>query len=76
MPIVAIGDVGVVDGMMHIGDEAMFEQFLDQARARGVNDVLAISSNPAETASRYGISSLPRLGLSGDRESMLARLIR
>jgi len=70
---VSIGDIGVVDGMMHIGDEAMFEQFLDQARARGVNDVVAISSNPSETAERYGIRSIPRLGLTGSRDEMLER---
>ena len=70
---VAIGDIGVVDGMMHIGDEAMFEQFLDQARERGVTDVVAISANPSETGERYGIRSVPRLGLTGNREEMLAR---
>ncbi len=69
----AIGDIGVVDGMMHIGDEAMFEQFLVQARARGVNDVVAISSNPSETAERYGIRSLPRLGFAGSRDDMMTR---
>lgn len=73
MRIIAIGDVGVVNSMMHIGDEAMFEQFLDQARARGVDDVLAISSNPAETAERYGVGALPRFGLSGSREAMIER---
>lgn len=69
----SIGDIGVVDGMMHIGDEAMFEQFLDQARARGVDDVVAISSNPSETAERYGIRSIPRLGFTGSRYDMMAR---
>lgn len=73
MHTLAIGDIGVVDGMMHIGDEAMFEQFLDQARERGVTDVTAISAAPAETASRYGVRSVPRLGFSGDRRAMLAR---
>lgn len=72
----AIGDIGVVDGMMHIGDEAMFEEFLDQARARGAGDVVAISANPSETAERYGIRSVPRLGLSGSRDEMLARAQR
>ena len=73
MRIVAIGDVGVVDSMMHIGDEAMFEEFLDQARIRGVDEVLVISAQPDETANRYGIESLPRLGLVGDRAAMLER---
>lgn len=73
MRIVAIGDVGVVDSMMHIGDEAMFEQFLDQARSREVGDLVGISANPRETAARYGIESVPRLGFTGDRAAMLER---
>lgn len=59
--------------MMHIGDEAMFEEFLDQARARGVDGVIAISAEPDETGLRYGIQSIPRLGLVGDRATMLER---
>ena len=35
MQLVAIGDVGVVDDMMHIGDEAMFEALKDELTARG-----------------------------------------
>ena len=31
--VIAIGDIGVADGMMHIGDEAMFEALLDELRA-------------------------------------------
>ncbi len=73
MHVVAIGDIGVVDGMMHIGDEAMFEQFLDQARTRGFSEVVAISANPAETAARYGVTSVPRLGLTGTPAQMIAR---
>ena len=73
MHVVAIGDIGVVDGMMHIGDEAMFEQFLVQARARGISEVVAVSSNPAETTARYGIPSVGRLGLTGSAEQMIAR---
>lgn len=73
MHLVAIGDIGVVDGMMHIGDEAMFEQFLNQARARGVSEVVAISANPAETTARYGVTSVGRLGLTGTAVQMIAR---
>ncbi|BDZ46915.1 hypothetical protein GCM10025866_28240 [Naasia aerilata] len=35
MSVVVIGDVGVVDRMMHIGDEAMFEVMATQLAARG-----------------------------------------
>jgi polysaccharide pyruvyl transferase WcaK-like protein len=73
MHLIAIGDIGVVDGMMHIGDEAMFEQFLNQARARGISEVVAVSSNPAETMARYGVTSVGRLGLTGSVVQMIAR---
>lgn len=46
--------------MMHIGDEAMFEEFVAQARSRGITDITAISSNPPETSSRYGLPSVGR----------------
>jgi len=72
--IVAIGDIGVLDGMMHIGDEAMFEAFLDAARARGIHDVVAISANPAESATRYGIGAMSRIGFTGTRAAMTERL--
>lgn len=45
---------------MHIGDEAMFEEFVVQARSRGVTDITAVSSNPAETGARYGLPSVAR----------------
>jgi polysaccharide pyruvyl transferase WcaK-like protein len=59
--------------MMHIGDEAMFEQFVVQARARGIHNIVGVSSNPIDTAERYGIESVARLGLSGDRSAMIAQ---
>ena len=59
--------------MMHIGDEAMFEEFVAQARSRGIHDIVAVSSNPDDTSARYGLESVPRLGLSGDRASMIAQ---
>ena len=73
MRILAIGDIGVVNSMMHIGDEAMFEEFVAQARRRGIRDIVAVSSNPDDTSARYGLESVPRLGLSGDRASMIAQ---
>ncbi len=76
MRVLAIGDIGVVDSMVHIGDEAMFEQFLTEARARGTDEIVAMSSNPAESSQRYDIETVPRLGLSGDRLAMAAQAAR
>jgi polysaccharide pyruvyl transferase WcaK-like protein len=59
--IVTIGDVGVLDGMVHIGDEAMFHEATVQLRARGAT-ITGVSSNPAETAERYGIDAVPAIG--------------
>jgi polysaccharide pyruvyl transferase WcaK-like protein len=71
--IVALGDVGVVDGMMHIGDEAMTEALLDELAARGMSDATVLSSAPAETASRYGVDAIPRVGFPSDRDAGGAR---
>lgn len=74
MRLVMIGDVGVVDDMMHIGDEAMFEAALDELGARGA-EITAISSVPAETAERYGIEAIDRIRFDGlDRAAAEARL--
>lgn len=76
MRVVAIGDIGVTDRMIHIGDEAMFEALVDSARERGV-EVTALSSNPADTADRYGVRSLAQLGFdfrgAGARDRMRER---
>ncbi|KQO45197.1 MULTISPECIES: polysaccharide pyruvyl transferase family protein [unclassified Frigoribacterium] len=61
MRIVTIGDVGVLDGMVHIGDEAMFHEATVQLRARGAT-ITGVSSNPAETAERYGVDAVPAIG--------------
>ncbi|GAA2029928.1 hypothetical protein GCM10009819_12040 [Agromyces tropicus] len=74
MRVVAIGDVGVVDGMMHIGDEAMFAALVDALRRRGVDEVTAISAAPADTAARYGVGAIGRIGWSGPRSAMQQRL--
>jgi polysaccharide pyruvyl transferase WcaK-like protein len=71
--IVALGDVGVVDGMMHIGDEAMFEALVDELRLRGATSITALSAAPAETAARYGVEAVSRLGFPGDRDAGAAR---
>ena len=75
MTIVAIGDVGVLDGMVHIGDEAMFEQLVGSMRGRGL-EVVGLSANPAETAERYGIRAISRIGFTGTRDEMANRMRR
>ena len=72
--IVAIGDIGVIDGMIHIGDEAMFEAFVDEMRRRGISRFTGISSVPAESADRYGIDAIERIGFGGDRAANEARM--
>ena len=73
MSVIVIGDIGVVDGMMHIGDEAMFEAAATELSARGV-DVVGVSSAPDESAARYGVGAVPRLGFAGlDRAAAAAR---
>ncbi len=62
MRIVAIGDVGVREHMIHIGDEAMFEAMLRAVRARGVDSVTAISAVPGETAARYAVDAVEPIG--------------
>jgi polysaccharide pyruvyl transferase WcaK-like protein len=63
--IVAIGDVGVIDGMIHIGDEAMFEAFVTAMRARGLDSVVAVSANPLETADRYSVDGFRAEAIRG-----------
>lgn len=79
MQLVAIGDVGVIDRMIHTGDEAMFQEFVDRARQRGVDGITALSSNPPETATRYGIDALAGIGYRGlddaDSETRMARVL-
>src|SRR6187431_2553150 len=58
MRVVAIGDVGVLDGMLHVGDEAMFEALVIELRARGATEITAISSNPEDTRARYGVNAM------------------
>jgi len=60
--VVVIGDIGVIDDMIHIGDEAMFEELARQLTARGA-EITAISSNPTDTISRYGVTAIDRQSL-------------
>lgn len=73
MQIVVLGDVGVVDGMIHIGDEAMTEALLDELRARGMSTATVLSAAPADTAHRYGVTAIPRLDFPADRATGRAR---
>jgi polysaccharide pyruvyl transferase WcaK-like protein len=76
--IVVIGDIGVVDGMIHIGDEAMFEAAIDAMRQRGITDITGMSTAPVESADRYGISAVQNIGWAGsrtDRERRLSRVV-
>jgi len=74
MRIVAIGDVGVVDDVIHIGDEAMFEALVDAVRSRGVEHVTGVSSQPSETALRYGIETVSPIGFPRDKDARDERM--
>jgi polysaccharide pyruvyl transferase WcaK-like protein len=72
MNIVVIGDIGPVDNMIHIGDEAMFEAAIRELRTRGVETFTAISSNPADTAARYGVEATLPLSRGGSADRLRA----
>ncbi len=82
MRIVAIGDIGVVDDMIHIGDEAMFEAAVAALRVRGIDSVVAISANPGESSARYGAEAVRGIGFAPttagrpSQEDRLDRVIR
>lgn len=72
-----------MNSVIHIGDEAMFEEFVTQARQRGVLQITGISSAPADTAARYGIESVQRMGFAAThfvtraaRQDRLDRILR
>ena len=48
--------------MVHVGDEAMFDEMVFQLRSRGVDRITGISSNPDETRDRYGIDAVAGIG--------------
>ena len=79
MRILTIGDIGPLDGMFHVGDEAMFDELVFQLRARGATSIVGLSSNPGDSAARYGISSVPPLGFGGltraEQEDRGARIL-
>jgi polysaccharide pyruvyl transferase WcaK-like protein len=72
--IVVIGDVGVIDGMIHIGDEAMFEELVGGMLRRGADRITAVSATPVETSSRYAIDAVANIGWPRDRAAALERM--
>ncbi len=61
--------------MLHVGDEAMFEAMVAELRSRGATTITGISSNPSDSAARYGIDAVAGLGFRGlDRAAMTARM--
>ncbi len=78
MRLVAIGDIGAVDGMIHVGDEAMFEALVLAMRARAATAVTGLSSVPADSAGRYGIDAVSPIGFASasGRAAMVERLAR
>jgi polysaccharide pyruvyl transferase WcaK-like protein len=79
MRIVAIGDVGVVGGVIHLGDEAMLAALIVELRLRGIEEFTIVSANPTDTAQRYGVDAVGRLDIgatAADREDRMDRVIR
>ena len=74
--IVVIGDIGVMNNMIHIGDEAMFEALVDAMRQRGIHGITGISSAPIESSARYGISAVSTVGWPRERADRVERMAR
>jgi len=77
MRIVSIGDIGPLDGMLHVGDEAMFEAMVIELRSRGASHITGLSSNLVDSADRYGIDAIQNLGfgdLGKDRAASEQRM--
>lgn len=70
MRLLMIGDIGPVDDMIHIGDEAMFDEAVRQLRRRGADHLTAISSNPADTTARYDLSAVLPVGRGGSEDGL------
>jgi polysaccharide pyruvyl transferase WcaK-like protein len=67
--------------MVHVGDEAMFDEMVYQLRERGVDAVTGISSNPAETRERYGIDAVAGIGFRtqktrAEQQERMQRVVR
>lgn len=72
--LVIIGDIGVTENTIHIGDEAMFEALVTEVRSRGIQHLVGLSANPEDSAERYEMESISRIGFSGTRDEMEARM--
>ncbi|MCU1403850.1 MAG: polysaccharide pyruvyl transferase family protein [Glaciihabitans sp.] len=72
MRIVCIGDIGVTNRIIHIGDEAMFDEMVTQLRRRGVNEIVGLSSDPEESAARYSIRAIRRIGFCNTADTTRA----
>ena len=80
--LVMIGDVGAAPDY-HAGDEAMLEAAVCELRARGADDVTVVSAAPEDSARRYGVAAVPRIGFSegatpgrAAREARLSEVLR
>ena len=67
--------------MVHVGDEAMFDEMVFQLRKRGVEHITGISSNPAETRERYGIDAVAGIGFRtqttrAEQQDRMDRVVR
>jgi len=84
MKLVLLGDVGAAESY-HAGDEAMLEAALDEIRLRlgdGAVQATVVSAHPADTAARYGVDAIARIGFGDatsprrlDKEARLAAVI-
>ena len=75
MRIVSIGDIGPLDGMLHVGDEAMFEAMAIELRARGARQITGLSSNLPDSTARYDIDAIRTFGFEGgDRAASESRM--
>lgn len=72
MSVLTIGDIGVLSGIIHIGDEAMFEAARDELAVRGLG-LIGVSSAPEESAARYDVPCVPRLGFAGLEQDTAVR---
>ena len=69
--LLVIGDVGAVDGVRHVGDEAMTEAAMVELSRRGDYRFTVMSADPAETTSTYahlGVKTIRRPGTPGGND--------
>lgn len=76
MHILAIGDVGALNGSRHVGDEAMLEALVERLSQRGEHTFTVLSANPEETAAAYGVKAVAPPQFSGPALDDDARMDR